>query len=104
MAAGKLITPVKVGVFVVLAGIAFAVFLQIVSTRGVSKGGGYRVFAIFDDVLGLEKKSPVQIAGIDVGRIDDIRLEGGKARVELIIDKGVKLYDNAMIEKVSISL
>lgn len=98
------VTPLKVGVFVIVAIAAFVAFLQIVSTRQLSSADAYEVFAIFDDVLGLEKKSPVQIAGIDIGRIKDIVLEGGKAKVILEIEGRVALYEDASIEKVSISL
>jgi phospholipid/cholesterol/gamma-HCH transport system substrate-binding protein len=101
---GKVLTPLKVGLLVVGAFVAFAAFLQIVSTRGFSRSGSYEVSALFDDVLGLEPRSPVQIAGIDVGRIQRITLDGGKARVTMEIDEGVELYQDASIEKVAISL
>ncbi len=99
-----ILTPFKVGLLVAGAFGAFVVFLQIVSTRGISKAGSYEVSAMFDDVLGLEKKSPVQIAGIDIGRIKNVELYKGKAKVTLEIDGDVELYDDASIEKVSISL
>jgi phospholipid/cholesterol/gamma-HCH transport system substrate-binding protein len=100
------VTPVRVGVFVVGALASFAVFLQIVSTSGSSVGESILVHAYFDDVLGLEQKSPVQVAGIDIGAIDGIVLdqERGKAKLSLRIRKGVKLYKNARISKISISL
>lgn len=102
--AKKMITPVKVGVFVVAAVVAFAAFLQVVSTRGIATGDSYRVYAHFRDVLGLEKKSPVQIAGIDVGAIESIVLEEGQAKLTLRIKREVKLFEDARLEKVSISL
>ncbi len=102
--AGKVITPVKVGVLVVAAFSTFAIFLQILSTRGFDDGGAYRVHALFDDVLGLEKKSPVQIAGIDIGSIEKVELFEGKAKVTLTIKREVALFEDASIEKVSISL
>ncbi|MCK6546074.1 MlaD family protein [Myxococcota bacterium] len=97
-------TPFKVGVLVVASAAAFLAFLQIVSTRNLARAGSYDVHAMFDDVLGLERKSPVQIAGIDVGRIKSIDLVGGRAKVTLEIDGPVELYEDAAIEKVSISL
>lgn len=106
MAIKQIVTPVRVGVFVVGALASFAVFLQIVSTSGSSVGDSYLVHAYFNDVLGLEKKSPVQIAGIDIGNIDDIVLdqERGQAKLTLRIKKEVKLYKNARLSKISISL
>ena len=88
----------------VAAGAAFGAYLQVVSTTGFSARDSYKVQAYFDDVLGLEKKSPVQIAGIDVGAIDSIELESGKAKLTLRIRSEVELYENARLEKVSISL
>lgn len=102
--AEKVLTPFKVGLLVVGAFAAFMVFLQIVSTRGLGRADSYEVWALFDDVLGLEEKSPVQIAGIDIGRIKSIELSHGKAKVTLEIDGEVDLYEDAAIEKVSISL
>lgn len=100
----KFFTPLKVGLLVAGAFVSFVVFLQIVSTRGLSTGEVYQVSALFDDVLGLEPSSPVQIAGIDVGRIREVRLEGAKARVVLDIDIHVYLYQDATLEKVAVSL
>ncbi|MBI4819008.1 MAG: MCE family protein [Deltaproteobacteria bacterium] len=104
MAGSKWMTPTKVGVLLVLAGVAFAGFLQLLSTRGLERGEGYRVFALFDDVLGLEKRSPVQIAGIDIGHIERVELFQGKAKVTLYIDEGIALFEDAKIEKIAISL
>jgi phospholipid/cholesterol/gamma-HCH transport system substrate-binding protein len=98
------LSPLKVGILVVSAAASFGAFLQVISTRGYDSADAYEVSAIFDDVLGLEKKSPVQIAGIDVGRIKDVQLHNGRAKVTLIIQGGVDLYEDATIEKVAISL
>lgn len=97
-------TPFKVGLLVTAAFLAFVAFLQIVSTRGFSAAEVYTVSALFDDVLGLEPASPVQVAGIDVGRITRVELDEGKARVFMEIERKVELYDDAGVEKVAISL
>ncbi|MBI2373398.1 MAG: MCE family protein [Deltaproteobacteria bacterium] len=104
MAGSKLLTPAKVGLLLAIAALSFAAFLQLLSTRGLGSGGGYRVYALFDDVLGLEKRSPLQIAGIDIGHIEHVELSGGKAKVTLYVDEGIALYDDAAIEKIAISL
>lgn len=64
----------------------------------------YPVYALFDDVQGLVVKSRVLIAGIPVGTIDKITLQGDRARVDLLIDGDVKLYENASIGQRSASL
>ena len=42
-----------------------------------SAGGGW---TLFDSVAGLDDKSAVRVAGVRVGRVDGIRLEGRRAR------------------------
>lgn len=102
--AENLFTPFKVGMLVTSAFVAFVVFIQIVSTRGFGTDEVYEVSALFDDVLGLEPASPVQIAGIDVGRIREVKLEGSKARVIIEMQSRVRLHQDATVEKVAISL
>lgn len=67
-------------------------------------GDGYRVYAVFDDASGLVTKSRVTIAGISVGRIDTIRLVEGRARVDLVINDDVALYEDGTARRVSSSL
>jgi phospholipid/cholesterol/gamma-HCH transport system substrate-binding protein len=44
------------------------------------------------------------VAGIPVGSIESVRLEGNRARVDIRIDEDVKLYDDAAAAKVQSSL
>jgi phospholipid/cholesterol/gamma-HCH transport system substrate-binding protein len=81
---------------------AFALY-RAVDERSAG-GDGYRVHAIFDDASGLVTKSRVTIAGISVGRIDAIRLVEGRARVELVINDDVALYEDGSARRVSSSL
>lgn len=97
-------TPFKVGLLVSGAFASFFAFMQVVSTRSLSRADSYTVFARFTDVLGLEEKSPVQVAGIDIGRIQTIKLDRGMAKVILEVDGTIELYEDASIEKVAISL
>jgi phospholipid/cholesterol/gamma-HCH transport system substrate-binding protein len=93
----------KVGVLVVAALVA-AFFLYRAVDETTSRGDGYHVHALFNNAQGLITKSRVTIAGINVGRIDSIRLEGARARVEIIMDEGVALYDDASVRRESASL
>jgi phospholipid/cholesterol/gamma-HCH transport system substrate-binding protein len=89
---------IKVGAFVLGAAIATIVAYRFVDERSAS-GNGYRVSAVFDDVQGLVPKSRVVIAGIQVGQIETIRLDGGRARVDLLIYPGVDIHDDSTISK-----
>jgi phospholipid/cholesterol/gamma-HCH transport system substrate-binding protein len=93
----------RVGALVVAALIAAVLVYRLVDERS-SRGDGYRVYALFNDAQGLITKSRVTIAGIRVGRIESIRLEGAQARIDIVIDADVALYDDASVRRVSASL
>ncbi len=93
----------RVGLMVV-AGILVAIAVyRYVDNRGAT-GDGYMVFARIRDAQGLIPQSRVTIAGIAVGYIDQIKLENGMARVEMIIRKDVPLYEDAALGLRSASL
>jgi phospholipid/cholesterol/gamma-HCH transport system substrate-binding protein len=93
----------KVGLLVlVILAASIAVYRFV--DEGSQGGEGYRVYAVFDDVQGLVEKSRVVVAGIPVGTIESISLEGAQARVDLRIDQKVKLYKNASVAQRSASL
>ncbi|MBW1974360.1 MAG: outer membrane lipid asymmetry maintenance protein MlaD [Deltaproteobacteria bacterium] len=59
-------------------------------------GDEYVVYARFSNVAGLKKKAPVTIAGVEVGYVDDIKLDRGEALVTLKIKKGIKLEEDVI--------
>ncbi len=65
---------------------------------------GYSVYVLLGDATGIAKHSQVKIAGIPVGHIDNIKLQGGKARIDIKIQPDVKLYEDAAVAKTSSSL
>ncbi len=86
----------KIGLFVVVtAGAGYLVFRTV--DRQVGGGGGYVVHAYLKDATGIATHSRVAIAGIPVGTIERISLEGGRARVDVKIGKDVKLYEDARL-------
>src|SRR5688572_76162 len=93
----------KIGLFVVItAGAGYLVFRTI--QRDTGKGSGYVVHAYLQDATGIAKHSRVTIAGIPVGSIEDIRLEKGKARVDVRVNGDVKLHQSARLGVRSASL
>lgn len=93
----------RVGLMVVLGlAVTFAVY-RYVDERS-SAESGYGVYAYFGDVQGLIAKSRVLVAGIPVGYISSIRLEGDRARVDLRIEGDIKLYEDASVTMRSLSL
>lgn len=99
----EVVQAAKVGALVVAALVA-AFFLYRAVDETSTRGGGYRVYTLMDNAQGLITKSRVTIAGISVGRIEDIRLEGNQARIDIQIDEGVALYEDATVQRTSASL
>jgi phospholipid/cholesterol/gamma-HCH transport system substrate-binding protein len=93
----------KVGLLVVVAVAATYLVWRFVDERA-GGDGGYRVWAVFDDAQGLVPKSRVRIAGIDVGYIDSIRLWGDQARVDIHVQEGITLYEDARVAKRTASI
>ncbi len=65
---------------------------------------GLRVYALLGDASGIAPLSRVKIAGISVGKVAGVRLEGDRARIDLELDPGVVLHEDATLAKVSTSL
>ena len=82
--------------------VTFAVY-RYVDERS-STDSGYGVYAYFNDVQGLIPKSRVLVAGIPIGYISSIRLDGTRARVDLRIEGRITLYEDARITMRSLSL
>lgn len=86
----------KVGLFVlvgliILGYMSFQVGKQ---TFGFKKG--YTLDVVFDSAAGLDRESSVQIAGVEVGRVESIALKDGKALVRLRMAPNVKLEKDAI--------
>lgn len=76
---------IKVGLFV-LAGIIILTYMSVkVGKFDFGKKKGYEIFAYFDNASGLNIDVPVEIAGIEVGRVEDIGLERRKAKITMRI-------------------
>ena len=85
-----------VGVFVILGILALG-YLSIRLGRVSFFGGtGYRVTADFPSVGGLKDGSSVEIAGVEIGRVESIGLADYQARVTLRIEPGVKLQEDSI--------
>ncbi|MEA1971049.1 MAG: MlaD family protein [Thermodesulfobacteriota bacterium] len=84
-------TEAKVGLFVLAALIILGYMSFRVGEYGFGLKKGYLVNVVFDNATGLEKDASVQIAGVEVGRVDEISLKNGKALVTLRMLPSVKL-------------
>jgi phospholipid/cholesterol/gamma-HCH transport system substrate-binding protein len=100
----KLVTPFRVGLLVIAAGAFLVTFVLFARKGGLSDRESIVVWAYFRDASGLAVRGRVQIAGIPVGEIDAITLEGTRAKVFLRIRKDVDLREDAVVTKRSESL
>jgi phospholipid/cholesterol/gamma-HCH transport system substrate-binding protein len=96
-------TAVKVGVFAIVTVAAGLLIFRFVNKSGGS-GDGYVVYALTRDASGIAKHSQVRIAGIPVGSIEGVRLEGDRARIDIRMNPDVPLYQDATATKVASSL
>jgi phospholipid/cholesterol/gamma-HCH transport system substrate-binding protein len=89
-------TEVIVGVFVLLGLLALGYLAIKLGRMEVIGGSGYNVHAKFSTVGGLRTGSPVEIAGVEVGRVDRISLENFQARVAFRLNSDIKLPEDSM--------
>ncbi len=73
----------KVGVFIVIAVIILGYMSMKIGKLTFSGEKGYDLHVFFDSATGLAPDVPVEIAGVEVGRVDSISLKEGKALVVL---------------------
>jgi phospholipid/cholesterol/gamma-HCH transport system substrate-binding protein len=87
---------IAVGLFMVLGIVALA-YLSIQLGRVSFLGGrGYTVTVDFPSVGGLKSGSTVEIAGVEIGRVESIGLDNYQARVRLRLESGVKLQEDSI--------
>ncbi len=81
----------KVGIFVVLGLVVLTYFTFRVSKWGGIGEKGYNLTVDFETAAGLEPKANVKMAGVPVGKVEEIKLEGDRARLVLRIDKEIRI-------------
>lgn len=85
-----------VGIFLIVGILALA-WLSVKLGRVEFLGGqGYQVTADFPSVGGLKPGSTVEIAGVEIGRVESIALADYQARVRMRIRSDVKLQEDSI--------
>ena len=87
-----------VGIFVVFGLLCVGYMTVKLGKVNILGDNSYSLVAKFTTVTGLRIGSPVNILGIDVGRVVKIKMdqESQQAVVELRIKKDIKVYDDAI--------
>jgi phospholipid/cholesterol/gamma-HCH transport system substrate-binding protein len=84
-----------VGIFVVI-GIIFLVLMTLkIEKFQFKKESGYLLNIYFSSATGLDRNSPVRIAGVHVGNVEKVLLDQGKAKVIFRVPSNIKLYRDA---------
>ncbi len=91
----KLSVEAKVGIFVVIGAILLGYMSMKVGTLNFSHNKGYFIEVFFDSATGLVKDVTVEVAGVEIGRVQDISLKNGKALVLLRIRHEITIKKDA---------
>ena len=86
-----------VGLLAVIAvGLAVAGVL-LTNDRPEGVAGVYHLVAVFDSAEGVYATTPIRIAGVPVGAVSKVVLDGSNARVELEIEGNVQLPTDSVV-------
>jgi len=86
----------RVGIFVAIG--IFLLGLAIFMLGDLSLRSEYPIYVQFADVAGLPRKSTVKLSGVEIGKVTDVYIEGGKVMVAIRVRHGVEIYKNAVFK------
>jgi phospholipid/cholesterol/gamma-HCH transport system substrate-binding protein len=87
---------ITVGLFVVL-GLAALAYLSIkLGQIQIGSGNTYTLTAVFSTVAGLQPGAGIEVAGVQIGRVEKIDLQDFEAKVTLRLDTSVQLQEDAI--------
>jgi phospholipid/cholesterol/gamma-HCH transport system substrate-binding protein len=87
-----------VGIFVVIGLFAIAYMTVKLGNVGFIGEQSYSLFAKYTSVSGLRVGSPVNMLGLEIGRVESFEMdqENQMAIVEFKINNGIEIYDDAI--------
>jgi phospholipid/cholesterol/gamma-HCH transport system substrate-binding protein len=87
-----------VGIFVVIGLLCVGYLAVTLGRVSFFEADNYRLYANFTSVSGLRVGGSVNMYGLEVGRVDRLGIDqqSQQARVEMVIRKDVKIYEDAM--------
>ena len=85
-----------VGVFLVAGFACFAYLAVMLGDVKLFGDSTYVVTARFTSVSGLKEGGRVEIAGVPIGKVRRIRLHDYQAEVEMLIESGIGIQDDAI--------
>jgi phospholipid/cholesterol/gamma-HCH transport system substrate-binding protein len=87
-----------VGIFVVIGLLCVGYLAVTLGRVSFFEADNYRLYANFTSVSGLRVGGSVNMFGLEIGRVDRLGIDqqSQQARVEMVIRKDVKIYEDAM--------
>ena len=87
---------IAVGIFIIVGLLCLAYISIKLGKVSLSGQNYYSVKAIFSTVKGLKDDTVVEISGVEIGKVDSIRLDNYEAVTTLLIRKDIKLQEDAI--------
>lgn len=75
----------RVGLFVLIAGIAFVVIMFMLTDPATFRGR-YKVTTSVEDAMGLRSGDPVQMRGVNIGRVDQFEMAPNNRDVVIVLE------------------
>lgn len=90
----------KVGLFVIIC--IFGLMYLVYSTGKLNiKKDGYHIYVVYDEVVGLNKKAPVMLNGLEMGKVEDIKVSYDNDRTQIVLklwlDKQARIRENPVV-------
>ncbi len=102
----QLMTPAaRIGLFMLVGMIILGVFIIKIEDIPVGeRGDRLEVTARFSSVAGLDRKAAVRIAGVRVGKVEAVDLDGSEALLHLSLNPQVQLHEGASAQITSLGM
>jgi phospholipid/cholesterol/gamma-HCH transport system substrate-binding protein len=84
----------RLGIFFALALIVAVLILEMIGAADFFRGG-YRITASFRTAQELKKGDRVKLAGVEIGRVEDVGLENGRAKISMKIQARYEIKTDA---------
>ena len=86
----------KIGLFMLIGLIILGAFIIKIEDIPIGERGERTTYnALFPSVAGVDEKAAVRIAGVRVGKVESVRLEGAEAVVEMSLEPDIALHEGA---------
>lgn len=79
------------GLVVIIGAVVLAYMSMKIGLYRFGKETGYRIIVVFDSAAGLDKKTPIRMAGVEIGKVEEMELIDSEARVTFRIHPEVRL-------------